>query len=56
MFGRSPSSRVEGLVAEAFQALLHTGDTVIMSKLNGQTCGIKSIGHAICIIGDIRYL
>lgn len=44
------------VVCEAFQALLHTGDTVIMSKLNGQTCGIKSIGHAICIVGDIRYL
>lgn len=44
------------VACEAFEALLHTGDTVIMSELNGQTCGIKSIGHAICIVGDIRYL
>lgn len=44
------------VVCEAFEALLHAGDTVIMSKLDGQSCSIKSVGHAICIFGEIRYL
>jgi environmental stress-induced protein Ves len=44
------------LVCEAFEALLHVGDTVIMSELNGQTCRVKSVDHAICIVGDITYL
>lgn len=44
------------LVCGAFEALLHIGDTVIISELDGQTCRIKSVGHAICIVGDITYL
>ena len=44
------------LVCGAFEALLHIGDTVIVSELDGQTCRVKSVGHAICIVGDISYL
>jgi hypothetical protein len=36
------------LVCGAFEALLHIGDTVIVSELDGQTCRVKSVGHAIC--------
>jgi len=41
---------------KTFKALLHAGDTVIMSKLDGQSCRIKSADQAICIVGDIRYV
>ncbi|WP_421592900.1 HutD family protein [Shinella sp. M27] len=44
------------VLCEAFEAQLHTGDTVIINELSGQTCSVKSIGHAICIVGDIEYL
>lgn len=44
------------VVCEAFDAQLHVGDTVILSELGGQTCHVKSAGHAVCIVGDIGYL
>ena len=44
------------VTCEAFEALLHVGDTVIMSKVDGRACRVKSIGHAICIVGNISYL
>lgn len=44
------------VACEAFEALLDVGDTVIIRQVDGRTCHIRSTGHAICIVGDIRSL
>nr|WP_314093203.1 HutD family protein [uncultured Shinella sp.] len=44
------------VASQEFEMLLHTGDTVIISQLDGQTCRITSTDNAICIVGDIGYL